>query len=280
MIHQVRWPGSAFILLVLIVLAGALILVLPAFAAPTNGDSPTLTIPSDVPGHPGESVVISVTYASGGHAIAATVFSIDFDETCLSFDSTDTSGKGYPDAVTFHAPLAFSVSASYQETDLDGELDVVVADLAPPLSSLPDGLLMIVEFGVTCTPPEGETIIAPVNFSNAPAASFGNTAAQSIPGVTVNGSVLIENPPPPTATFTPTATPTKTPTHTPTRTPTRTATPTNTATNTPSPTSTATHTPTLTRTPTATNTPTATGTATNTPVPAPMGSYLPLIMNQ
>ena len=45
----------------------------------------------------------------------------------------------------------------------------------------------------TCTPNQGGTIIAPVNFSTDPLASFGATTGQSVAGTTTNGSVEISD---------------------------------------------------------------------------------------
>ena len=46
-------------------------------------------------------------------------------------------------------------------------------------------------FTTTCAPTAGETILAPVRFSQDPPASFGNLQAESVPGTSVGGSVEI-----------------------------------------------------------------------------------------
>ncbi len=174
-----------------------------------------------------------VNFTSNGHSITFIVLSVDFDQTCLAFDPTDSDQDGTPDAVAFNLPGAFTASATFDGGDTDGELALFISDFSAPLASLPDGALAAIAFTATCQPDPGASIIASVSFSNDPSASFTNTDSQSVLGTTDDGSVLITAPP--TATPTPTATDTTT-THTPT------------TTSTPTPTLTTT-TPTVTATP-------------------------------
>lgn len=287
----------------------ALIFSLLGAATPAleAASSPELTIADEVPAVSGGTVSVPVSFSSGGQAISSAVFSINFDEACLALNPADGNGDGIPDAVVFSMPAAFSGSAGVDVADIDGELDIYVADPFAPLAALPDGVLVTLNFTVICQPP-GEFRMASLAFAASPHASFGSTTGTSVPGTTQNGSVRITMPKPtPTATHTAlpthtatatktktplpthTATPTKTPlpthtpsaTHTATAVPTHTALPSSTATATathtvlPTNTSTATHTPlpthtatpTATHTPTHTPSPTATPTATHTPLP-------------
>jgi len=134
---------------------------------------------------------VPINFTSNGHSIATTAFSVDFDQTCLAFDPTDTDQDGIPDAVTFNLLGAFNASVTFDEGDSDGELDFFVADVLPPLASLPDGALATIVFTTTCQPDPGASIISPVGFSDDPSASFGNTDGQSVPGTTTDGSVKI-----------------------------------------------------------------------------------------
>ena len=152
---------------------------------------PILGIPGNIPAHAGKTVSVPVNFTSNGHSIASTVFSVDFDQTCLAFDPTDSDQDGIPDAVTFNLPGAFDASVTFDGDDTDGELDFFIADLFPPLASLPDGTLATITFTATCQPAPGDSIIAPVGFSDDPSASFGNTEGQSVPGITIDGSVEI-----------------------------------------------------------------------------------------
>ena len=237
-------------------------------AAPLSG--PSLTIPDSIPGVPGGSVVIPVTFDADGNQIASMVFSIDYDERYLTFDPT------VPNAYEFYLPggQGFSSNCSTNPSDTDGEIDCSIFQLSTPLDPIPDGVILrlIMQAGYPSYP-----VLARVGFSTDPYPSFGDTLGQSVPpGLIDDGSVQIgawglDNWLPmvlkaeaylsPTPTRTSTATPTRTPTFTPTRTPTSTPTRTPTATLTGTPTRTPTITPTRTVTPTPT--------ITNTPGPCP-----------
>jgi hypothetical protein len=136
-------------------------------------------------------VTVDVNFAGAEFQIAATAFSLDFDQDCLTFDPSDDDQDGIPDAIHFNTPQAFTVSAMYDGGDVDGEIDIVISDNLPPLSSLADGTLATVEFTPTCEPQPGETMIAPVGFSSEPKASFGNTSGQSVPGTVEHGWIEI-----------------------------------------------------------------------------------------
>jgi Leucine-rich repeat (LRR) protein len=161
-----------------------------AHFVPVSG--PMLRIPDHLPAYPGSTVRVPVQYSHNLFDIASLTFSIDFDQNCLVFDPTDNDGDGVPDSMMSHQPGAFGLSVAYDGTDPDGEVDVLLADLFPPLSSLVDGELITIDFGVVCEPEPGETIVAPIGFSNDPQASFGDTAGRSIPGLTSGGAVEIQ----------------------------------------------------------------------------------------
>ncbi|MEZ4711443.1 MAG: hypothetical protein R3A44_29890 [Caldilineaceae bacterium] len=203
--------------------------------------APTLSVPIGIVGFSGQITTAPVDLRNDGRAISSTTFSIDFDESCLSFNATDNDGNGTPDAVRFNIPAMFRGSASYDPTDLDGEIDIVIADFTPPIATLPDtDALVEIDFTPTCTPAAGGSIVAPVNFSADPIATFGDPNGNDVAGSTSNGSIEIRQAPAATVTSTPTFTSTPT------------ATPTSTLTPTPSPTATATSTPSVTPSPTPT----------------------------
>jgi hypothetical protein len=150
-------------------------------AAASNG--PQLSIPSNIPASPNSTVVVPVTFTSGGNNIASTVFSIDYDETWLMYDDT------IPNAITFNLPSDFSGGCSPDITDSDGEIDCFILDPLVPLASLPDGVILNIILR-TKNPPT--PVAAKAGFSaNSPPASFGGTAGQSVPGTTLDGSVQI-----------------------------------------------------------------------------------------
>jgi hypothetical protein len=154
----------------------------------TATTGPALDIPDQIPASPGGTVTVPVNYTANGNSISAVIFSVDYDENWLSFDPTDSDEDGIPDAITFNLPMAFQGSVTFDGADTDGELDFFIADLFPPLSSLTDRTLVYITFNVGSPSQSTE---AAVNFSQDPAASFGNTLGQSVQGTTDNGSVYI-----------------------------------------------------------------------------------------
>lgn len=180
----------------------------------------------------GETVTVPIGYISNGADIAAVVFSIDFDEACFSLDPRDENQDGRPDAIAVAIPAGLFASITYDSSDTNGEIDVIIADYFPPFATLADSdQLLAITFDTICVPPAGGEEKASVNFSTEPAPSFGGTSGQSVTGTTTGSTVTIISklPPPtptptitPTPTFVPTApptTPTATPTIVPTATP-------------------------------------------------------------
>lgn len=271
---------------ILVGICGLAILALSGsgmLAAPLAG--PSLTIPESIPGVPGGSVVVPVTFDADGTQIASMVFSIDYDERYLSFDPT------VPNAYEFYLPggQGFVSDCSTNHADTDGEIDCYITQLTLPLDPIPDGIVLRLVMQVG-TP--GWPVLARVGFSTDPYPSFGDTLGQSVPpGLIDDGSIQIgawglDNwlplvlkaeaylSPTPTRTSTATATSTRTPTPTATLTSTPTRTPTVTLTGTPTRTPTITLTRTPTRTPTVTLTRTVTSTPTITQTPGPCPNLL------
>ncbi len=155
------------------------------------GGPPELSVAPLIPGAELETVDVDVDLATSGNAIAATAFSVDYDETCLSFDDTDGDADDIPDDMTFHVAGDFSVTVFHDLGDADGEIDVSITDLAPPIATLADGALLTITFTATCEPAIDATIIAPVAFSSDPSATFGDNLAGDVDGTTTDGSVEI-----------------------------------------------------------------------------------------
>jgi len=146
-------------------------------------DSPQLSIPSSIPANPNSTVVVPVSFTSGGNYIASTVFSIDYDETWLMFDNT------IPNAINFVLPSDFSGQCTPDISDSDGEIDCFILDPLVPLSSLPDGVVLNITLR---TGNPSSAVVAKVGLpANSPATVFGNTSGQSVPGSTLDGSVTI-----------------------------------------------------------------------------------------
>jgi hypothetical protein len=254
----VKWIRSKILLLGLVLTAGVLIFSIPLTAsARFEGTAgPALTIPSQIPASMNSLVSIPVSFSANGNNVASVLFSIDYDENYLTFDS------GVAGAITLNVGADFVGSCSPDLTDTDGELDCFVYDPLPPLTALPSGVMITIKLK---TGNPASNITAAVNFSqNSAPYSFGSTTGQSVVGTAQNGSVSITVGAAPTSKaylpsilkILPSATPT------PINTPTQTATPTKT--NTPL----VSYTPTLTRTKTPTSTPTCTPTRTPTPTTA------------
>jgi hypothetical protein len=159
-----------------------------AAAGPDQPARPGLAIAAGVPAEPDGQVEVPLTFRAGGAEIASLAFSIDYDGDLLVIDPTDADGDGSPDAVAFDLPGAFVTIVSLDPADTDGELDIVITDLIPPLARLPDGEPVRLTFDVG-RPPAPET--SPVRFSSDPPPSFGSTTGGSVPGMAEDGSVRI-----------------------------------------------------------------------------------------
>ncbi len=285
-----------------IAVAGVLVIVLVAVAltgvALRAQSAARLTLPPTAAVVAG-TVELPVTLDSAGHPISGVLFSIDYDQSCLAFQGGDTDGDGLPDGFRSLAPPQFSVSASFDASDSNGEIDVIILDFSLPFAQLPDGPLAILRFTATCVPDYAGIVRVPVEFSSSPPASFSNPFGRNVDGV-VTGSIveIVDSAAPPTPTPTVTVTPTTSPT--PIATATSTALPPGAPTSTPAqsaPTATPTPfggqvkppippTPTPTATPTATSTASPTATATAAPPEeTPFGQsgeslYLPAVQKQ
>lgn len=226
--------------------------------------TPSLRIGGGLTVEQGKAVTVPISFESNGAAVGALSFSIDYDQTCLTFVSyAFTSALPVP-------PYILSFTAD--PTDSNGELDVLLFALAATPTPLAATLNPLLTLTFTATTNAACTLgMTSLLFAADPVPSFGAPdGSGSMPGSTTNGAVLIVEP----STSTPTATATPTPiasattaaSATPTQTATATDTPTATATPTITPTPTATATPTITPTGTLpTATPTHTATATYTP---------------
>ncbi|MCE7987352.1 MAG: hypothetical protein DYG89_39800 [Caldilinea sp. CFX5] len=203
-----------------------------SFAAPQTG--PALSIAAGQVVTAGQAIQVPIAFQSNGHAIAAMIFSVDFDEQCLALDPTDQNQDGRPDAISWQLPAGQMASVVVDLSDSDGELDFTIADYFPPFIVVPDrAALVTLTLNTTCQPAPGTSITAAVAFSTGPAPSFGSTSGASVAGSATDGSVIIHSSTPeptmtPTATTTvlPTLTPTLVATVSPATTPTPTATPT------------------------------------------------------
>lgn len=139
----------------------------------------------------GRPVQLPVNFRSNGLAIAAMAFSIDFDEQCLRFDPADADNNGIPDAITLTTPPGFEVVAHADLSDVNSEIDLFIGDLTPPLTALPDGALLTLDFKALCQP-QATPLTVRVGFGAQPPASFSDLNGVSRPGQLLAGAVEIQ----------------------------------------------------------------------------------------
>ena len=139
------------------------------------------------------SISVPVILNTDGASIASVGFSLDYDQTCLSFDATDANSDDIPDNIT-GLPVGFASSITHDAADSDGELDISLYDLSATPATLNDGALLTVAFGVnsSCVTTDGSTRDVTVNFSSAPAASFGDPTGTDVDGTTLNGTLTLK----------------------------------------------------------------------------------------
>jgi hypothetical protein len=145
------------------------------------GDVPTfLSVPGNVPAMPGEAVDVPVYFTGFGRGVDASTFSIDFDETCLTYSSS-----------TFNLPGTSTGGVSYDPNDTNGELDYVIYPTVNPSVPLPDSTIVTIHFSVmpSCQAGDGPRS-ARVGFSTDPRASFAING-QSVRGSTADGLVTV-----------------------------------------------------------------------------------------
>ncbi len=156
----------------------------------SNFGEPTLSIPTDIPAVFGTPVDVPIVFEGSGFDIAATTFSVDYDESCLGFNPADSDIDGIPDNVSFSLPAGFNGEVTFDASDSDGELDFVIVDPLSPLASLPDGTIVTITLMPLCEPVDA-SITAPVGFSTAPPPTYGSTEGQDVQGGGIDGSVVI-----------------------------------------------------------------------------------------
>ncbi len=157
----------------------SLISNIPSLTSNTVSTGPALTLPDEVLLLPGARVTAPINFTANGHHITSLAFSVDYDESRLSFDPADRDGNGVPDDLLLVMPGEFSAKVTFDADDTNGELDVFIGDITPPLSSLSDGPIGVIVVDVIGSPGVAEEA---VRFSLNPLASFGDTAGQSVPG--------------------------------------------------------------------------------------------------
>ena len=126
-------------------------------------------------------MIVPIDFDADGNAISSITFSVDYDQACLSFDSTDADFDGVPDSVTFKVPPAFISQALFTGTTIR----FVHFALG---ETMPDGVIVEIDFAVS-DKAECRGARAEVGFSSTPA--FGDSFGRPITGWAQDGSVKI-----------------------------------------------------------------------------------------
>ncbi len=138
-----------------------------------------------IPGTPvdlplgGTSFTLPVNLNASAGSLSSTAFSLDYDTACLSIDPTDDNGDGIPEAIS-GLPGGFVNSIMLDTADADGELDVAMWDVTPPLASLPAGAILKVKFDIlpACQGPADKSTF--VKFSSAPTPTFSDANGRAV----------------------------------------------------------------------------------------------------
>ncbi len=144
---------------------------------------PLLGLERARPGEDGK-LWIPVVFSPGAHAISSVSFSLDLENKGLTFDSFDGHGDGLPDAVRFPGGRPDLVDTRYDARDDDGEFDLTLAVFD---GALAEGVL--VEIAVEPLASATWHRVRLARFAQIPAASFGNTAGQAVPGQTLDATL-------------------------------------------------------------------------------------------
>ena len=156
-----------------------------------GGEGPRLRL-GQAYGASGDDVTLSLAFSGQEHEIAAGAFSLDYDQSCLSFDPSDGDGDGLPDALSLRLPPGMVASAGFDPEDSDGELDMAFLDPSRSGNVLENGLIGTVRFTTLCDPdPAGPS--AAVRFATEPALSLGSTLGQSVMGDSEDGLVFLRS---------------------------------------------------------------------------------------
>ena len=136
----------------------------------------------------GGKVDVPVSFRSHGHQVATILFSLDIDAGRATVDGADKDGDDVPDAIRVGLPAIFQPMVSYDATDADGELDVLITAMQAPLPAMPDGTVLTVTLSAKAG--ASGNLGSAVTFALQPAASFGSTTGQSVTGRVVDARTV------------------------------------------------------------------------------------------
>jgi len=152
---------------------------------------PTLSIPNSQRNAAQGSFSVPINLTSNGASIAAVGFTLNYDQTCLSFDATDNNSDGVPDAIT-GLPSGFIPSITPDANA--GALNIGLVDNTAPINALSDGALLTVAFNVkpACVTTDGSTHSVTLSFANDPAPSFSDPTGHDVNGTSNDATIPLQ----------------------------------------------------------------------------------------
>ncbi|MFN8468053.1 MAG: cohesin domain-containing protein [Caldilineaceae bacterium] len=145
------------------------------------------------------SFTLPVNLNATAGSLSSTAFSLDYDTACLSINPSDSNGDGIPEAIS-GLPGGFVNSVMLDTADTDGELDVAMWDVTPPLAALPAGSILKIKFDIlpACQGPNDHSTF--VKFSSAPTPTFSDANGRAVYRATQSADpLLLDYNQPPTA---------------------------------------------------------------------------------
>ena len=154
---------------------------------------PSLTIVNASPDlYKTQGFSVPINFQDNGSSIASLGFTLDYDQTCLTFDNTtDVNNDGTPDAVHFNLPTGFNGSVRFTAANSSGEFKflVIPPNNITPVPALNAGDIISIDFGVMTSCYSFGTD-HPVQFAFS-STSFGGTNGQKITGATSDGTYTL-----------------------------------------------------------------------------------------
>ena len=154
---------------------------------------PVLSIPDAAIKVTNNRFTVPVQLATNGASLAAVGFVLNYANSCLTFDTTDSDNDGIPDAIT-GLPAAFAPSVSHQSTAAGGALEIALVDDLLPIATMTDGPLLTLAFGVasSCVTTDGALSLGEVGFATTPAVSFGAPNAVDVAGAATGAAIPLQ----------------------------------------------------------------------------------------
>ena len=161
----------------------AYICPLPGLAAAGSMVNASLVVDSGLRAAPGTKIQVPVRLATGGNAVAAAAFAVNFDAATLSFDATDSDGDGLPDAVSLNAPGNTFTMANYNAEA--SRVEIVIAGLSDPMPLLADGAIATVTLTVKEEASVSESVVTLTE------SSLSDAQSLAVPVEVSGGSIQI-----------------------------------------------------------------------------------------